>query len=140
MSKYYLLITCPSLLLILCRLRGCGFVFSKMPTDAEIEKVRKDTEVRKDVEGIDTGLILSPTKKRRTDGEGAAPATKPASSSTSAATTATKTGGANSQASATNKQPVSTSATVKQQSSSSESASKPKKVIQYNSSDEEGDF
>lgn len=106
-----------------------------------MEKVRKDTDMRKDVEGIDSTLIMSPSKKRRTEGE---VPTKPTVSNAHKSSTSTAPALATKSTSSTGKSPTNASAsvssTVAKPSSSSDGVTKPKKFIQYNSSDEEGDF
>ena len=123
------------------RLRDEGLKFSDKPTQTEIDKIKKESERKKDMEGINSNDILSPTKKRRIDSN----ATTSSSSSTGATTsstssstlhksTASKTG--SSLSSNTDSKPAESSSS----SSSSGGASKVKKPVQYNSSDEEGDF
>ena len=125
------------------RLRDEGLKFSDKPTQTEIDKIKKETERKKDMEGINTNDILSPTKKRRIDSN----ATSSSSSSTGAATsssssstlhksTTSKTG-ASSLSSNTDSKPAESSSSS---SSNGGGVSKVKKPVQYNSSDEEGDF
>ena len=123
------------------RLRDEGLKFSDKPTQNEIDKIKKESERKKDMEGINTNDILSPTKKRRIDSN----ATTSSSSSTGATTsssssilhksTTSKTG--SSLSSNTDSKPAESSSSG---SSSNGGVSKVKKPVQYNSSDEEGDF
>ena len=122
------------------RLRDEGLKFSDKPTQNEIDKIKKESERKKDMEGINTNDILSPTKKRRIDSN-----TTTSSSSTGATTsssssilhksTTSKTG--SSLSSNTDSKPAESSSSG---SSSNGGVSKVKKPVQYNSSDEEGDF
>jgi hypothetical protein len=85
--------------------------------------MQKETELKQDSAGLNSSDILSPTKKRRIDQNSGSK--KDEKSSKIQKTNATST-------SASSAKPV-----IK---STSASQPIPKKVIQYNSSDEEGDF
>ena len=121
------------------RLRDEGLKFSDKPTQIEIDKIKKESERKKDMEGINSNDILSPTKKRRIDSNAttSSSSTGATSSSSSSSTlhksTTSKTG--SSLSSNTDSKPAEASS-----SSSSGGVSKVKKPVQYNSSDEEGDF
>ena len=126
------------------RLRDEGLKFSDKPTQSEIDKIKKESERKKDLEGINTNDILSPSKKRRIDSN----ATSFSSSSTGATTSSSSSSstlqkstpfktGASSLSSNTDSKPPGEASSS---SSSGGGVSKVKKPVQYNSSDEEGDF
>lgn len=50
--------------LIPCRLRAKGLEFTDIPTQAEIESIRVKYEAQKDLEGLDTSLVLDSSRKR----------------------------------------------------------------------------
>ncbi|CAM9147391.1 unnamed protein product [Phaeothamnion confervicola] len=52
---------------LVARLRKAGAAFAgSVPTNAEIAEACRKTDLQKSLDGIDTGLILSPGKRRRT--------------------------------------------------------------------------
>ena len=111
-------------------------MFSDIPTDKEIEKIRAEYEMKKELEGIDVGAVNAAGKKRRAAAlasESATAAEMGATSSSSASSSSSSSAGrAGGGDSATNAKirkivPGPSQQTVK-------------RPTQYNSSDEEADF